>query len=367
MATHGRKPWPWIAYPAAARWAPDAGLDWSATPVGPVEAGRRASRPPSASCSPPASRCSSGGATADQFLQRRLRADPRQAPPGRWAGRPREVWAEIWDDIGPLAEAVLRRGPRTWDEALLLIMERNGYPEETYYTFSYSPIPDDHGRRRRDVLRRAPRTPSGSSASDGWARSANWPPGTARRRPSRTPAATAAAGPRREPARLALRPALPVRRGRATARAGRRRPAWSAGLARPPRDGRSTSAERAAPWPFSRGPARAPAVRVSRTCRRVRAAARRGLGRSRRPARRRADRASGPDRPAGFLVAGLNPYGRFDDDYRGFLDLVAGQIAAAIANARAYEEERRRAEALAELDRAKTPSSPTSATSSAPR
>ena len=27
----------------------------------------------------------------------------------------------------------------------LLIMERNGYPEETYYTFSYSPIPADDG------------------------------------------------------------------------------------------------------------------------------------------------------------------------------------------------------------------------------
>ena len=57
---------------------------------------------------------------------------------------------------------------------------------------------------------------------------------------------------------------------------------------------------------------------------------------------------------AGFLVAGLNPFRLFDDDYRGFLELVAGQIAAAIANAEAYEEERRRAEALAELDRAKT-------------
>ena len=33
----------------------------------------------------------------------------------------------------------------TYDEALLLIMERNGYPEETYYTFSYSPVPDDEG------------------------------------------------------------------------------------------------------------------------------------------------------------------------------------------------------------------------------
>ncbi len=40
--------------------------------------------------------------------------------------------------------------------------------------------------------------------------------------------------------------------------------------------------------------------------------------------------------------------------YAGFVDLLAGQIAASLDNARAYEEERRRAEALAEIDRAKT-------------
>jgi len=44
----------------------------------------------------------------------------------------------------------------------------------------------------------------------------------------------------------------------------------------------------------------------------------------------------------------------FDESYQSFLQLVAGQIAAAIGNAQAYEEERLRAEALAELDRAKT-------------
>src|SRR3954453_12343348 len=58
--------------------------------------------------------------------------------------------------------------------------------------------------------------------------------------------------------------------------------------------------------------------------------------------------------PFGFLVAGLNRYRPLDDDYRAFLGLVAGQIAAGIASASAYEAERRRAEALAELDRAKT-------------
>jgi signal transduction histidine kinase len=64
---------------------------------------------------------------------------------------------------------------------------------------------------------------------------------------------------------------------------------------------------------------------------------------------------SGQDRLAGFLVAGISPRRVFDDDYRGFIDLLAGHIATALANARAYEEERLRAEALAELDRAKTP------------
>src|SRR3954454_24034890 len=62
-----------------------------------------------------------------------------------WAlGRPaREVWAEIWHDIGPRIQSVLDTGVATWDEDLLLFLERSGYPEETYHTFSYSPLDDD--------------------------------------------------------------------------------------------------------------------------------------------------------------------------------------------------------------------------------
>jgi signal transduction histidine kinase/DNA-binding response OmpR family regulator len=56
----------------------------------------------------------------------------------------------------------------------------------------------------------------------------------------------------------------------------------------------------------------------------------------------------------GRLVVGLNPRRPFDEHYRSFLDLVADQLTTALANARAYEEERQRAEALADLDRAKT-------------
>ncbi len=60
------------------------------------------------------------------------------------------------------------------------------------------------------------------------------------------------------------------------------------------------------------------------------------------------------DRPYRVLVAGISPRRSLDGDYRAFLDLVASHIAQALANAEAYEEARRRAEALAEIDRAKT-------------
>ncbi|WP_308123425.1 ATP-binding protein [Modestobacter marinus] len=56
----------------------------------------------------------------------------------------------------------------------------------------------------------------------------------------------------------------------------------------------------------------------------------------------------------GLLVTGISPNRRLDEEYRTFLELVAGQVATAVVNARAFETERRRAEALAELDRAKT-------------
>ncbi|MEP6990540.1 MAG: ATP-binding protein, partial [bacterium] len=62
----------------------------------------------------------------------------------------------------------------------------------------------------------------------------------------------------------------------------------------------------------------------------------------------------GEERAYGALVAGLSPRLAFDDRYRGYLDLVAGQVATAITSARAYEKEQRRAAALAEVDRAKT-------------
>ena len=57
-----------------------------------------------------------------------------------------KVWEEIWPDIGPRISQVLEHGQATWDEALLLFLERSGFPEETYHTFSYSPVYDDASR-----------------------------------------------------------------------------------------------------------------------------------------------------------------------------------------------------------------------------
>ena len=162
-----------------------APVDWAATPLGAPGSGRRACRRPSTSCCRPASRCGwPGGRELTFFCNAAYRRDTlgRKYP---WAlGRPAsEVWAEIWDDIGPRIDRVLATGEATWDEALLLFLERSGYPEETYHTFSYSPLRDDDGavvgmlcvvsedtervigERRMATLRDLGSDPSGSAPS----------------------------------------------------------------------------------------------------------------------------------------------------------------------------------------------------------
>ncbi|MBL0420200.1 response regulator [Ramlibacter sp. AW1] len=65
----------------------------------------------------------------------------------RGFGQPaRATWHEIWDVLGPQQEAVMLRGEATWNERVLLVMERNGFPEPTYFTWSYSPIHREDGR-----------------------------------------------------------------------------------------------------------------------------------------------------------------------------------------------------------------------------
>jgi PAS domain S-box-containing protein len=55
-----------------------------------------------------------------------------------------DIWAEIWDDVGPLARRALA-GEATYFENLPLTMTRKGYEEQTWFTFSYSPLRGDDG------------------------------------------------------------------------------------------------------------------------------------------------------------------------------------------------------------------------------
>lgn len=56
-----------------------------------------------------------------------------------------KVWEEIWDVVGPLAENVMQEGVSNWAEDQILHINRHGFIEETYFTFSYSPVLDENG------------------------------------------------------------------------------------------------------------------------------------------------------------------------------------------------------------------------------
>ncbi len=260
-----------------------------------------------------------------------------------------QVWREIWDQVGPRARSAMLENEGTYDEALLLIMERNGYPEETYYTFSYSPVPNERGgtggilcantddtqriigERQLALLRElAAQTADARTFEDACTRSAI---ALAENSYDLPFAMIYLVDPKQNSVYLA-----------GTSGIDRHHPAVPAAIA----------LDAPSPWPF------AEVLNTHKPCTVSDLETLFGsLPSGAWP--RSPDRAvlvpiapSGQTGKAGILVAALNPYRLFDDNYRGFLELVAAQIAASIANAQAYEEERQRAEALAEIDRAKT-------------
>jgi PAS domain S-box-containing protein len=259
------------------------------------------------------------------------------------------VWREIWDQVGPRAESAMLRNEGTYDEALLLIMERNGYPEETYYTFSYSPVPNDEGgvggilcantddtqriigERRLTLLRDL----------------------AARTSDARTPEEVCAQASRSLETNLRDLPfALIYLRDRDGAGLSR---AAASGIAPGHQAApQHLGADGSAIWPFERimGGQRSSVVdNLSERFENL------PLGIwSKRPAAAvmLPIASTGETGRNGVLIVGLSPYRLFDDQYESFLGLVAGQIAASVANAEAYEAEKQRAEALAELDHAKT-------------
>ncbi len=268
-----------------------------------------------------------------------------------WAlgARSNQVWAEIWPEIGPRIGTVLETGVATWDQNLFLILERSGYPEETYHTFSYSPLRNDAGaisgmlcvvveetervigERRLATLRQLASALStaktegdvGEAVARSLERQGRDLPFTLvylfdsdEASARLVGAAGIAAGHPAAPLALDLAdthatwPVAELHRTRATivvedlASLG---PLPSVGGQQPPR--------RALVCPLGQ---------------------------------------PGQEAVSGFMVTGLNPLLPLDTSYAGFIALVAGQIAASLANAHAYDLERRRADALTELDRAKT-------------
>lgn len=263
-------------------------------------------------------------------------------------GRPcREVWAEIWDDVKGRMDAVMQRGESTWDRALLLLLERSGYPEETYHTFSYSPLLRGDGsvgglyctvteetdrvinERRLDAMRRlAMGLGSATSRAEAFDAAQAALQATARDLPFALAytfadsdgtaelafACGVASDTEIAPLRITLDddtwPAMALWNG--------------AGLQRTRlRDGGGAYPMPCGAWNV---PAREALVLP--------------LAASGDP--------QGSARPAGFVVAGLNPYKPLDGDYQAFIELLAGQLAAALDRAGAAEAQRRRAAVLAE-------------------
>jgi signal transduction histidine kinase/DNA-binding response OmpR family regulator/anti-sigma regulatory factor (Ser/Thr protein kinase) len=315
-----------------------ARVDWSATPLGPPESWPQSLV--SAVRVVLSSRFSmwmAWGPKLTFFCNDAYRRDTLGAKYPWALGRPAgEVWAEIWSDISPRIDSVMTTGQATWDEALLLFVERSGYVEESYHTFSYSPLNDDDGTIVgmlcvvSEVTEGVIGTRHLATLRDVGAALA-----TVQSEPDVVTAACQVLG-------RDLR-SLPFSLLYSFDDEGSAHLVGSAGM---PADHPAAATD--AGWPvqassdgtvvdlaFSDLPGGAWDVPPKQALV--------------VPFRQAVDAA-----PFGFFVAGLNPHRVLDADYAGFVSVVAGQLAAGIAGARAYDAERERAERLAELDRAKT-------------
>jgi PAS domain S-box-containing protein len=322
-------------------------VDWAATPLGPPDGWPQSLRTAvSILLSSRFPMWMAWGPDLTFFCNAAYRRDTlgRKYP---WAlGRPAsQVWEEIWADIGPRIERVLSTAEATWDEALLLFLERSGYSEETYHTFSYSPLRDEDasvvgmlcvvsedterviGERRMATLRDLGSDPSVVRTER---QMLDFAAGQLAGNPYDLPFTLTYLFGEDGDARLAgvsgialAHPAVPEVL-----------PAGEPGV-----------------WPVQK-PAHGESELVDLDGRML-------------------DLPSGAwteppgqafvvpllqqgSAPVGFLVAALNRHRPFDEGYRGFVELVAGHVAAGVGSARSYRAQQRRAEELAELDHAKT-------------
>jgi PAS domain S-box-containing protein len=258
------------------------------------------------------------------------------------AGEP--VWPEIWHIVGPMLTSVMTTGKATWSEDLLLPMDRHGFWEETYWTYSCSPLHDDDGIVRGVF----------TAVSDTTERVIG------ERRLAALQDMGAQAGRARSVAEACQ---LVVS---ALERAGRDVP-FAAIYLRSPGTGEAVLAASgpggAAPPPLADGPGGWPVTKVLRSGQPMiisDVADRFGelpAGGWRTPPTHAMVLPLAGDtagQPAGVIVLAASAGHALDQAYESFLGLVAQQAAALVNGAVAYQAQQRRAEELAELDRAKT-------------
>ncbi len=265
--------------------------------------------------------------------------------------RGKDCWPEIWDIIGPMLEGVLSRGEATWSENQLLLLERNGYPEECYFTFSYSPIRIESGgiggvftavteTTRQVVSERRLRTLRALSVTIVEAQTPE--------EVCQCAAQTLAENPTDLPFALLYMLTPDGTQARLTATA-------SGSFAPHAAPALITLADEETRWPLGRVAVTGRPVLVEDLHVESQVAA---LSPDPLPAPHSAlvlpMARAGEEHPRGFLIAGLSPRRPLDEEYQGFLLLLVEQIAAALDSARVYQDAKARAQALAELDRAKT-------------
>lgn len=269
-----------------------------------------------------------------------------------WAlGRPAaEVWAEIWDICGPLADKVFQRGEPSFVNDVQLFMSRGDFLEETYYSFSYSPIRDETGnvgglfcpsaettpkilseRRLATLSELSGRALSEKSSMSVWKAAAE----ALSKNNADIPFALLYRNDGDHHSTLVAH--------------------FGLGAAAPDLAKPTLSLHHAAEsdfWPLhavlsSMRPMACdlssfnniPPGLAQQTIRQALAVPIISVGQT---------------LPCGFLIVGINPCRKLDVDYETFLKLAANQIAAALQSVQAYENEKHRAEKLAELDQAKT-------------
>src|SRR5437667_324603 len=320
-------------------------IDWSATPLGPVERWPLTLRSALSVCldSPLPMMIWWGPELVALYNDAyRPMLGSRQHPEA--LGRPgRECWLDVWNVIGPMLEGVLWGGKATFSDDLLLPLDRHGYREECYFTLSFSPLRDEAGRvhgvfttaaetTRRVLGERRLRTLRDLALRAAEARTTEQACESAGR--------TLAANPGDIPFALLYLLAADGERAHLAGATGVSLELLPLTVELAETEGNTTT------WPLAQAARTGRAAQVNDLGARFHALPMSLWGDVPQSGLVLPVTRVGPGDVYGFLVLGISPHRALDDDYRAFLGLVAEHLALTIADARAAEEERRRADAL---------------------